>query len=522
MNRTIKNRGKYRSKDKRAVLIRSEHNGLGALKTLMVAFLLISQIALLFYLYFSFVAAFRRYLMVSFLLSFLTCIYVLSSSKNAQSKAVWIIFLLLGFSFGYVVYFLSDENIFFGRAKRKYRKIFRQTDDLLSYETLDLPPAIRNHGEHLRRVGNFPAYRDTAIRYFSSGSQLFDDVLTRLTQAEHFIFIEYFIISDGALLTRISRILEEKARQGVDIRIIYDDMGCHRTLSRKTKKRLRQAGIRMHEFNRLLTRFSVALNYRDHRKMILIDGKTAYTGGSNLADEYINEKRMYGYWKDTGLRLDGSAVDSFTRTFLRQWEYVSKRPTEYAPFFGHAQRQPSSSVVIPYADGLDYDIPVGKNVYTNLIASAQKKLYIMTPYFIPDSTIAELLCNQAMSGVDVRLLLPGIPDKRMVYTLSRNNAERMLESGVRLYCMKNAFVHSKVLLTESAAVVGSINMDLRSFYQQFECAVLSDDPGFLADIQKDFDTTFPDCEEITKKNQRRNNPLNRFWAGLLRLVAPLM
>lgn len=527
MKNTIGKRahGHARSRDARVVRIRSEHNGIGALKTLIIALLLLAQIALLFLLYLFFIAGFRHYLLVSFILSLLTCIYVVSSDKNSQSKAVWIIFLLLTFSFGYIIYFLSDEKIFFGKAKKKYRAIFDKSEalvkgDALSEETVS--QTMRNYAAYLENAGPFPAFSGTEMHYFPSGGQLFDAVLPRLAAAEHFIFMEFFIISDGVLLERVREVLEERARAGVDVRILYDDMGSYRTLSRKTRKAMRKAGIRIYGFNRLLARFSVAMNYRDHRKIIVVDGKIAYTGGSNLADEYVNEKRMFGYWKDTGFSLEGPAVDSFTRIFLRQWAFVSKKEEDMTPFFGHSGRRDNPAVVIPYADGLDYERPIGKEVYTHLIADAKKRLWIMTPYFIPDQTIAELLAEKAMAGVDVRLILPEIPDKRYVYTVTRGNAERLIDSGVKVYCLKNAFVHAKLMLNENTAVVGSINIDLRSFYQQFECAILTDDREICAEVEKDFNATFPDCFEITAENRRRNHLLNRVHVGLMRLLAPLM
>lgn len=520
--KTIRNTVKARSNDTKVVKIRSEHNGIGVFKTLFVASLLVLQVAIYVLIYIYFIVLFRWFLIVSFVLSLITCIYVLSTDKNDQSKAVWIIFLLLGFSFGYIVYFLSDEHVFFGRAKKKYKKIFADSKKYLPKTVVPESKSARNACTYLMNAGEFPAFSKTAIKYFPSGAQLFDDVLTRIESAQQFIFIEYFIISDGVLLERIMSILESKAKQGVIVRIIYDDMGCNGILSRKTKKRMARAGIKLCAFNRLLTYFSVALNFRDHRKMIIIDGKTAYTGGSNMADEYINEKRMHGYWKDTGLRMDGPAVDGFTLMFLRQWEYVSKHKTEYAPFLGHFEECDNSSIVVPYADGLDYKENIGKCNYASVIADAKDKLYIMTPYFIPDSTITELLVSKALSGVDVRIVLPGIPDKKLVYAVSRGNAERLIESGVKVYCMKNAFVHSKVMLNENCAVVGSINIDLRSFYQQFECAVLTDDKGVLYEVNADFETTFSDCEQITEANAKRRSILNRIYVGALRLFSPLM
>ncbi len=506
------------------VKVKTEGKGLGALKTLIVAMLILMQLLLLIYIYVSFASAFKWYLTVSFILSLITCIYVLSSKKNGLSKAVWIIFLLLGFMFSHVIYLLSDDRFFFYGARKRYNKIFKKSEKYIKDNGIDenLSKAVENDCNFLKNGGRFPICNNTLLNYFSSGAKLFDDVIDRLKQAESFIFIEYYIISDGILLKRIGDILKEKASSGVDVRIIYDDMGSHGTFSRKTKKEFLEAGIKLKPFNRLVPVFSVALNYRDHRKMVIVDGKTAYTGGCNLADEYINEKRLYGYWKDNGLRLDGQAVDSFSLMFLRQWEYLSKEQEDYSPFFNHYAYYKKDGVVVPYADGLEYQLHIGKQVYENIISNAREKLYIMTPYFIPDEILTGILINKAISGVDVRIILPEVPDKKIVYGVTLNNAEKLSELGVKVYRMKNAFVHSKVVMSENSVVVGSINIDLRSFYQQFECAVYSNDKTLMGQVEVDFNETFKDCQEIVYDNRRRKNVIYRLAAGLLQIFAPLM
>lgn len=522
VTKTIKT-SRSHSKDAKVVKIRTENNGRGAIKTLIIAVLISTQLFLMVELYIRFAIAFRWYLIFSWIMSLLTCIYVLSSKKNGLSKAVWILFMMLTAGFGYVIYILSDERIFFREPKKKYRAIFKNAEKYSpGYQKTEASSIVTGDAEYLYRAGKFTAFTDTEMKYFPSGAQLFDDVIERLKEANKFIFIEYFIISDGVLLNRIFSILKEKAARGVDIRIIYDDMGSNRTLSTKTKYSIITSGIKLQPFNRLIPFFSVAMNYRDHRKMIIVDGETAYSGGSNLADEYINEKRMHGYWKDTGIRMDGPATDSFTIFFLRQWEYLTGKPEDYSPFLGLYKRYESNSTVIPYADGLDYDISIGKNVYENIISAANKRLYIMTPYFIPDDTIMQLLSNKAMSGVDIRIILPGVPDKKFVYNVSRNNAEKLIASGVKIYCMKDSFVHSKLMLTENSAVVGSVNMDLRSFYQQFECAVYTNAPCIMDDIALDFEKTFDDCICITDQNKNRRNIIYRMYTGFLQLFAPFM
>jgi cardiolipin synthase len=458
-------------------------------------------------------------------MSLLTSVYVLSSDKNSLSKAVWIIFLLLGFVFAYVIYFMSDERFFFRKPKKRYNAVFERTKKYIpEYNESDFnaKSSVLNGGKYLYKAGDFANYKNTELEYFPSGSEFFDDVLDTVKKAEKFVFIEFFIVSDGVLMKRFFDVLSEKAKSGVDVRLIYDDMGSHRTLSHKTKKMLKEADIKLSPFNRLLPFFSVGLNYRDHRKIVVVDGKIAYTGGCNFADEYINEKRLYGYWKDAGIRLCGEAVDGFTLIFLRQWEYLSGKAEDYSLYLGKYESKESESLVVPYADGLDYQGTIAKSAYENLIASAEEKLYIMTPYFICDDTLINLIKNKAQSGVDVRIILPEIPDKAIVYAVSRNNTEKLIEYGVKLYCMNDSFVHTKAVLTENAVIVGSINMDLRSFYQQFECAVYTNDEKTMASLLSDFEETFKSSTLVIEENKKRRKLIHRVFVGIMQFFAPFM
>lgn len=500
-----------------ALKIRTERNGLGVLKTLCVAGFIVLEAALCVLLFVWFIEIFRWYLLISFCLSLFACVYILSSPRSGQSKAVWILFLLLLFPVGYLICLIPEPRIFFCASKRKLKGIFARTEEGAKGETPSSDARVREDCRYLFRVGHFHAYAGNALKYFPSGAKLFDDVLASLRAAQRYVYIEYFIIEDGILLERLFGVLKERAAAGVDVRVIYDDMGSHGTLRRRTKRRMRAAGIRIVPFNRLVPLLSVAMNYRDHRKIIAIDGRVAYTGGSNLADEYINEKRMYGYWKDTGLRLKGPAAQAFTLMFLRQWEFITGERTE------HPAAAPggngSTAIALPYADGLDYPEPIGRNMYVNMAAKATERIYIMTPYFVPDDTMFDTLKNKAMAGVDVRMILPGIPDKGYVYKVTLQNAAELQRFGAKIFLMRDSFVHSKVMLTEYSAVVGSINLDMRSFYQQFECAVYTDDRAVMAEIAADFADTFPECEALSV---RKNGIKDRFLAVLLRIFAPLM
>lgn len=535
MGSNVKNHNKYgrriaHNQDISTIKIKTESNILGALKTLLIVALILLQFAIILLSYLYLFNLFNWLVTVSFVLSLITCIYVLSTNKNGQTKATWILFLLICFLFGYIIFFLSDEHILFWHSKKQLKKIYAESDKLLKS---DKDTAISNKdteldAEYLQKCGNFPAYRNVDMKYFPSGTQLFDSVLEEMSKAKKFIFMEFFIISDGVLFERFLEIIERKVKEGVDVRIIYDDMGSHGTLKYRTKRKLKKMGVKLTSFNRFLPVVSIALNIRDHRKIIVIDGKVGYTGGANFADEYINEKRMYGYWKDSGIKLTGRSVNTFTLAFLRQWSYLTHKSINYQDYLvsdsptTKPKKESNESITIPYVDGLDYDKPIGRDTYINMISKAKEKIYIMTPYFVPDDMIINLLKTKAQSGVDVRIILPEVADKKLVYYVTRDNVEKLLDFGVKLYTMKNSFVHSKILLTEYSAVVGSINLDQRSFYQQFESAVYTSDKGIVADVQKDFEDTFAKSQETTPATSKRRILHIRIISGLLRIISVFM
>ena len=520
---SLKKHKRLRSPFSGVVKIKTKSNGVGKLKAVLVFGIIAVQTLLFVVLHSAFMLSFKWTGLATLIISLSTCIYVLSSNKNSQSKAVWIIFLLLFFPVAYVFYFISDERLLMLGARRKYLKVFNDSNNFVEPSVKEIDNKnILNDCAYLYNAGGFLPYDSTSAEYFSSGIAFFDDLISRLKSAKKFVFLEFFIVADGVLFERVFDILSSLAKKGVDIRIIYDDMGSHKVLSRKTKQMIKSAGISIKPFNKVLPFFSVALNYRDHRKIVVIDGECAYTGGCNLADEYINAKRMHGYWKDAGIRLDGDACQSFTIMFLRQWEFLTGKKEDYSPFLLKKTYEHKNSIFVPYADGLDYKENISKSVYENMIASAKQKIYIMTPYFIVDDNIFNLLKVKAMSGVDVRVIIPEFPDKTFVYGVTRNNAEKLANHGAKVYLMKNSFVHSKVLFTENSVAIGSVNMDLRSFYQQFECGVLTDDISILKQVGLDFNQTFDDSILITEKNKLRNHFIYRAFAGAMQVFAPFM
>ncbi len=512
-----------RSPDSRLVKIRTEGRGWGILKTGVAALFILVQLGIFILLYLGFAYSIGWYLILSAVLSGLCVISVISSYKTGTTKVVWVLFLTVCFSFGYIGYLMSSEYVFFGLAKRRYGCIFARSEKFIGDNVIDekLPLSVKHDANFLWNTGKFKLYNDTLLNYFPSGVSMFDDVIAEISAAKSFVFIEFFIISDGKLLNRIFEILSEKVAQGVDVRIIADGIGSHGTLSFGMRRKIKKAGIKLKFFNRIQARFTFALNLRDHRKIIVVDGKCGYVGGCNLADEYINAKRMYGYWKDVGLKLSGKAVDALTLQFLRQWEFVTRRSCKYEAYFNRYDKVSSDAAVIPYVDGKDYVSAIGKGVYDTIISGAREKLYIMTPYLVPDEQTFSAIAEKALAGVDVRIVIPDVPDKGYVYLVTLDYAERLAETGVKVYKMRNAFVHAKLMLNENCASVSSVNIDLRSYYNQFENGVYTNDVNVLKDIESDFSFVFGASDTVENDAVNKHH-LRRFIASILKLFAPLM
>ena len=345
---------------------------------------------------------------------------------------------------------------------------------------------------------------------------------------KHYIYIEYFIINDGVMWRTILDILERKAKEGVDVRLIYDGFGCLTTLPNRYDKILQEKGIKCVIFNPFRPILNIVQNNRDHRKICVIDGKTGFTGGINLADEYINQKERFGHWKDTAVMLKGEAVWNMTVMFMHMWSVVngSRTPMEHElhmPHRYHPEAFEEDGFVQPYSDTpLDGEV-LGENVYLNIINRARKYVYICTPYLIIDNEMMTALCLAAKSGVDVRIMTPGVPDKKMVFLLTQSYYEQLLEAGVRVYEYQPGFLHAKSFVCDDEiAVVGTINLDYRSLYLHFENGVWFYKNKVVADIFQDFKETLNYCDPINIEFCKNRNILVRGFQSILRLLAPLL
>ena len=356
--------------------------------------------------------------------------------------------------------------------------------------------------------------------------EMFPAMLEALRSAEHFIFMEYFIINQGYMFQTIVDILEEKAKQGVEVRLIYDDMGCIGTLPPHYYKILQKKGIKCAAFNPFRPVMSVIMNNRDHRKILVVDGTVGFTGGINLADEYINKIERFGYWKDTGVRIEGEGVWSLTNMFLGMWNSIVRSSEDYKKYLPPVHQTwnlDEDGFVQPYGDSpLDHE-NVGENIYLNIISRAKKYVYIFTPYLIIDHETLVALRNAAKSGVDVRIVTPGIPDKKMVYLLTQSYYTPLLEAGVKIYQYTPGFLHAKSFVCDDEiATVGSVNLDFRSLYLHFECGVFMYRSKAVMQVKQDCMETFACSEEISLAFCRKRPLPVRMLQSLLRLFAPLM
>lgn len=448
---------------------------------------------------------------------------LIRNSKNYAYTLPWIIILLLFPLIGTLLYVIIGDN---KRKSKILRKIIASEKNSQKYLIQDekIKKEIDNNSR-LRYISDFAGYpisKNNDIKYFPLGDTAFLEMLKDLKKAKNFIFLEYFIISHGIMWQSILDILEEKVKEGVQVRVIYDDAGCIGTLKNNYDKVLESKGIKCIAFNPLNPIAGVIMNNRDHRKILVIDGKVAYSGGINLSDEYINVNSPHGHWKDNAIRVSGDAVWNYTVMFLTMWNAYRKEDKDFTIYKQTFNNKKANGYVVAYGETpLDNEC-VGEDIYLNIINQANKYVYIFTPYLIIDTDMINALTLAAKRGVDVRIVIPGIPDKKIVYSLSESYLELLVKGGVKIYKYTPGFVHSKVFISDdNVATVGTINLDYRSLYLHFECGLYLENVKCIKDIKKDLDDTIKKSHKVTKK-EATPNLIKAIWQAILRLFAPLM
>ena len=457
-------------------------------------------------------------------------IYLFVSRIDPSAKLTWLLIMAVLPFVGAVFLLYTQTN--FGHRKLKEREAelieATKTAILQSERVTKILKADGGDMEdlaiYLSRSGCFPAYDNTEVTYFPLGENKFEGMLVELEKAERFIFMEYFIIEEGYMWGKILEILVRKAAEGVDVRVMYDGMCEMSTLPVDYWKLLEKKGIRSKPFAPIIPVLSTHYNYRDHRKILVIDGKTAFNGGVNLADEYINRKERFGHWKDTAVMLKGDAVKSFTLLFLQIWNINEKQP-EFLPWLDDTGYCPEKAegYVMPYGDcPLDED-RVGEMVYMDMLNRAGDYVHIMTPYLILDGELETALMFAAQRGVDVKLILPGIPDKKLAFSLAKTHYKALTAAGVKIYEYTPGFVHAKVVVSDDEkAVVGTINMDYRSLYHHFECATYMYKTECISAIEEDFQNTLAKCRPVTPESIKKEKIGYKLAGALLKFISPLM
>ncbi len=458
-----------------------------------------------------------------------TILAIVNRNMPPESKVTWLLFAVVPV-FGFLLYLMIGER----RLSKKEIQQLEKMDSMKFREdnSYDLRVELKQENKSafgivkslLSMDHNADVYDGTASQYFPLGEEMFEAMLDDLRSAKKFIFLEFYIIDPGVMWNRVLEILVDKVQQGVEVKLLYDDIGCMATLSGDYTKRLRKMGIDAHKFNKVIPRMTVAYNNRDHRKILVVDGQVGYTGGINLADEYINHIVRFGHWKDGGVRLEGRAVKALTRLFLMNWYINRGEITDFDRYHFDSQRVEGKGLYIPYGSGPKpiYKEQVGKAVYQNIINQAIDYVYITTPYLIIDYDLTEDIKNAAMRGVDVRIVTPFIPDKKLIQIVTRGAYPDLLEAGVKIYEYTPGFIHSKnVISDDELAVVGTINFDYRSLVHHYENAVLMYQTESIADIKQDFEDLFDISKEISLETLQ-NSWYQRLLKEIMQLFAPLL
>lgn len=464
------------------------------------------------------------------ILMIIVLLHLLSGRENPEFRLVWMLPMVLFPVFGAVFYLYITVSPGSAKIYRKLQTLSVRTQEYLSDDT-EAKQALAKRDIHMGGLANYMetnsgcrVYENTQAIYYPLGDIQFQDLLEDLKKAKKYIFMEYFIIEEGWLWNTILDILKEKVTQGVEVRVMYDGMCALSLLPDFYPKIVEKYGIRCKMYAPIRPVFSSHYNNRDHRKILVIDGKIAYTGGTNLADEYANRKVRFGHWKDVAVRLEGKAAERFVYMFLEMWNVTEHGEENYLTYrFREEDVKESDGFFIPY-DVCPYGKErVGKRVYLDILNTADRYVHIMTPYLILDYEMIHALTYAAGRGVEVILLMPHIPDKKYAFTVAKTYYGELMEAGVKIYEYTPGFVHAKVFVSDDKkAAVGTVNLDYRSLYHHFECGVLMYENSQIGQIESDFEKTLEKSKKVSREDIRKESLRDRIGGKILRIMAPLM
>ena len=476
------------------------------------------------------------FLLLVFVYGLVLMAYIVNTKVPDAYKISWLFIVGALPFFGSVFYFVFANK----KPTRKSQKLLKKFTEVF-HNDLSLPetenrlaayhPEAIGIARYLQNSSHSGIYENTDVTYFPLGDSAYPVILSELKKAKHYIFMQYFILAPGVFLDSVLNILYQKVKEGVDVRILYDDFGCFSTLPVGFDEELRKKGIKCYAFNKFHPTLNVRMNNRDHRKILVIDGHTSFTGGINVADEYINRKKRFGHWKDNCVMLKGQGTYGLTLMFLAAYQVVIGRdkkidfdyyrPVTFIDEIGGFP--PTRGFVAPYADYPSSGEPVGERLYVSLCQKSRNYVYCATPYLLIDSELRNALCQAADEGKDVRILLPGIPDKKLVYQLTLYNCGPLLEHGVRIYTYTHGFVHEKTFLVDDKmGSVGTINLDYRSLYLHFENGVYMVGCPALSSIKRDFLDTFALSHEMSLEEWKKEHRGKKIALGLLSLFSPFL
>lgn len=477
------------------------------------------------------VANFSNFIPLNVILTILSILIVLTIIKNERhldNKLPWIILIILVPFFGGLLYVFVGANLYSTPMLKKINgnrekvKAYLVQDPKIMEDIQNKDLNIYGQVQYISNYVGYPIYNNTDIRYFPLGEDVYPVMIEELKKAKKFIFLEYFIIGEGEMWQTILEILEQKVKEGVDVRVIYDDVGSISSLPNKYNKFLESKGIKCVVFNKLKPIIAVIMNNRDHRKIMVIDGNVSFSGGINIADEYINKKKRYGHWKDNGIMIKGEATWNFTVMFLKIWNAYREEDKNFEKFRPTVKDVKGDGYILPYGENPLDDEIVGENVYLNIINQAKKYVYIFTPYLIIDSEMISAITLASKRGVDVRIVTPGIPDKKIVFTLTRSYYKMLKKEGVKIYEYTPGFLHSKVFVCDdNIATVGTLNLDYRSLYLHFECGIYIYESKVIEEIKKDALDTMEKSHLVSDKECNAGF-IKSIFQAVLKLVAPLM
>ncbi|MGI6644482.1 MAG: cardiolipin synthase [Bacilli bacterium] len=499
-------------------------------RTTLIILAFLAQVVLLGFALYYMARYFYTYFLITYIISLLLIIVILFKNQEQTYKIAWIVTIVIIPVIGTLIYLFVQLDYYPRLLKKHY---LRNTEKMHGYlenkddnleELGKIDSRYKGVASYLQNIHEFPTYRPEALEYYPSGEASLDDILSSLRSAEKFINIEFFIIKDGIFWKKVIDILVEKAEQGVEVRFLYDGLNEMFNVPRNLPRRLKKVGIEARVFSPTKSSSPHRENYRNHRKSIVVDGKVAFVGGINLADEYINEEERFGYWKDAVLRVEGEAVNAITLMFFTMWNLREKEDFDCTKYLREEnENYLEDSFVIPYGDSPFLKDIISYNIYLEIINKATKYVYICSPYLVLTREFTNALVYASRRGVDVRLLMPGIPDKKIPFLVARTYYKQLINAGIKIYEYTKGFNHSKLFVSDDIVfTVGSTNLDYRSFFLSFENGVLGINKDIALDIKEDLLKAYKESQLIDLETYKKFSKWSRFWGQIFRIFIPLL